>query len=228
MTATGTITERVNELHAGMAGHVPDEVLAINARDRANLAASGTPESIATVGSVLADADLIDVNGASTTLYAATGQAPAVVVFYRGAWCPYCNVALRTYQEHLLPELTRRGFAMIAVSPQTPDGSLSMQEKNELTFTVVSDPRNTLARELGILTVPSDEVRAVQLKLGLDITKANADGTATLPMPTTLILDATHIVRWIDVHPDYSTRSEPAQILAAIEDAGLEAVSPQS
>jgi peroxiredoxin len=228
MTATGTIAERVNELHAGMAGHVPDEVLAINARDRASLAASGTPESVATVGSVLADADLIDVNGASTTLYAAIGEAPAVVVFYRGAWCPYCNVALRAYQEHLLPELTRRGFAMIAVSPQTPDGSLSMQEKNELTFTVVSDPSNTLARELGILTVPSDEVRAVQLKLGLDITKACADGTATLPIPTTLILDATHVVRWIDVHPDYSTRSEPAQILAAIEDAGLEAVSPQS
>jgi peroxiredoxin len=117
---------------------------------------------------------------------------------------------------------------MIAVSPQTPDGSLSMQEKNELTFTVVSDPGNTLARELGILTAPSDKVKAVQLKLGLDITKANADGTAALPMPATLILDATHVVRWIDVHPDYSTRSEPAQILAAIQDAGLEAGSPQS
>jgi len=221
MTATGTIAERVNELHAGMAGHLPDEVLEINARDRAGLAASGTPESAATAGSVLADADLLDVNGASTTLYATTGEMPAVVVFYRGAWCPYCNLALRTYQEQLLPELTRRGFAMIAVSPQTQDGSLSMQEKNELTFTVVSDPSNTLARELGILTAPSAEVRAVQLKLGLDITKANADGTATLAIPATLILDAAHVVRWIDVHPDYSTRSEPAQILAAIEDTGL-------
>ncbi len=221
MTATGTIAERVNELHAGMAGHLPDEVLEINARDRAGLAASGTPESAATAGSVLADADLLDVNGASTTLYATTGEMPAVVVFYRGAWCPYCNLALRTYQEQLLPELTRRGFAMIAVSPQTPDGSLSMQEKNELTFTVVSDPSNTLARELGILTAPSAEVRAVQLKLGLDISKANADGTATLAIPATLILDAAHVVRWIDVHPDYSTRSEPAQILAAIEDTGL-------
>ena len=228
MADAGTIADRVNELHADMAGHVPDEVLAINARDRAELATSGTPDSAAIAGSVLADADLLDVNGASTTLYAATGEAPAVVVFYRGAWCPYCNVALRTYQEQLLPELTRRGFAMIAVSPQTPDGSLSMQEKNELTFTVVSDPGNTLARELGILTAPSDKVKAVQLKLGLDITKANADGTAALPMPATLILDATHVVRWIDVHPDYSTRSEPAQILAAIQDAGLEAVSPQS
>ena len=157
MADAGTIADRVNELHAGMAGHVPDEVLAINARDRAELAASGTPDSAAIAGSVLADADLLDVNGASTTLYAATGEAPAVVVFYRGAWCPYCNVALRTYQEQLLPELTRRGFAMIAVSPQTPDGSLSMQEKNELTFTVVSDPGNTLAPELGILTAPSEQ-----------------------------------------------------------------------
>src|SRR5260370_27914910 len=228
MTATGAIADRVTELHAGMAGHVPDEMLDINARDRAGLAASGTPDSVATAGSGLRHADLVDVNGAATTLYAATGETAAVGVFYRGAWCPYCNLALRAYQEQLLPELARRGFAMIAVSPQTPDGSLSMQEKNELTFTVVSDPGNTLARRLGILTAPSDEVRGVQLELGLDITQANADGTAALPMPTTLILDATHVVRWIDVHPDYSTRSEPAQILAAIHDTGLEAVSPQS
>jgi peroxiredoxin len=109
---------------------------------------------------------------------------------------------------------------LIAVSPQVPDGSVSMQEKNDLTFTVVSDPGHQLARAAGILTAPSEEVRSAQLQLGLDLTEANADGTLTLPMPTTVIVDPDGTVRWADVHPDYTTRSEPEQILAALDTLG--------
>jgi peroxiredoxin len=145
------------------------------------------------------------------------GDQVAVLVFYRGAWCPYCNIALNTYQAELVPELARRGVSLIAVSPQAPDGSLSAQEKNELTFTVLSDPGNQVAKVVGILTAPSTEARAAQLHLGLDLTMVNADGTTGLPMPTTVMLDAEHMVCWVDVHPDYSTRSEPAQVLAVVD-----------
>jgi peroxiredoxin len=67
-----------------------------------------------------------------------------VLVFYRGAWCPYCNITLATYQQHLLPRRTGRGIGLVAISPQAPDGSLSMQEKHDLSFTVVSDPGNAM------------------------------------------------------------------------------------
>jgi peroxiredoxin len=144
----------------------------------------------------------------------------SVLVFYRGAWCPCCNIALRAYQAELAPELSRRGVGLIAVSPQVPDGSLSMQEKNELTFAVVYDPGNQLAEAAGILTAPSEEVPTAQLQLGLDLTEVNADGTVTIPMPATVILDADGTVLWVDVHPDYTTRSEPEQILAALDTIG--------
>ncbi|MGH2796328.1 MAG: peroxiredoxin-like family protein [Thermoleophilaceae bacterium] len=140
-------------------------------------------------------------------------------MLYRGAWCPYCNAALRTYQQELLPRLAERGAALIAVSPQKPDGSLSMQEKNALKFPVLSDPGNAIARALGVLTTPSDEALATQREHGLDLTETNADGTAELPMPTTAVLDATGRLRWLDVHPDYTTRSEPDAILDALEQA---------
>ena len=140
-----------------------------------------------------------------------------VVLFYRGAWCPYCNIALSAYQDQLLPQLTERGIRLLAISPQKPDGSLTMQQKHSLAFTVVSDPGNTIAGRLGILTQPSDEARAAQLELGLDLTTVNADGTVALPMPATVILDASHTVRWIDVHPDYSTRTEPRQVIDALD-----------
>jgi peroxiredoxin len=92
-----------------------------------------------------------------------------------------------------------------------------MQQKHNLAFTVVSDPGNTIAARLGILTQPSDEARAAQLQLGLDLTSVNADATVILPMPATVIIDASRTVRWIDVHPDYSTRTEPRQVIGALD-----------
>ena len=126
---------------------------------------------------------------------------------------------MRTYQQELLPRLAERGAVLIAISPQKPDGSLSMQEKNALEFPVLSDPGNSIARALGVLTTPSLEVLAAQREHGLDLTETNADGSAELPIPTTVVIDAAGHVRWLDVHPDYTTRSEPDAILEALEHA---------
>jgi peroxiredoxin len=160
------------------------------------------------------------VHGSGTTLYAATGAGPSVLVFYRGAWCLYGNIALSVYQEQLLPQLTERGIKLIAISPHKPDGSLAMQQKHGLTFTVVSDPGNIIASRLGIRTQPAEECRAAQLRLGLDLTSVNADSTATLPIPATVILDASHTLRWIDAHPSYSPPAEPQQIIGALDHLG--------
>jgi len=185
--------------------------------EQAFLAAAGVPAGVLPVGAILPNAALLDPHGAAIDLYDVLGERVAVVVFYRGAWCPHCNRALLRYQAELLPGLARRGVPLVAISPQAPDGSLTMAEKNALTFTVLSDPGNTLARAVGIVTRPSDAVRARQLAAGIDITATNADGTTELPMPTTVIVDPDHRIRWIDVHPNYATRSEPTEILAALE-----------
>jgi len=212
-----TIAERVSQLAEEMAAQPPNEVMGAFAQEQADLAAGGNPEGVIAVGKTLADADLLDPHGAAISFHETLGDGDTVVVFYRGAWCPYCNIALRTYQAELVPQLARRGVGLVAVSPQVPDGSLSMAEKNELTFTVVSDPGNQLAKAAGVLTGPSQAARAAQLQLGLDLTAVNPDGTVGIPMPTTLIVDTNGVVRWIDVHPDYSTRTEPDQILAALD-----------
>jgi peroxiredoxin len=219
MITPSTITGRVAELHANMAAGPSSEVMGAFSREQAALAVV-EPADIAKIGTVLADTELLDASAAATTLYAATGPATSVLVLYRGAWCPYCNIALSTYQARLLPQLTGRGIRLAAVSPQTPDGSLTMRQKHDLAYPVLSDPGNVIARRLGILTRPSGEARAAQLQLGLDLTSVNADATIGLPMPATVILDDRHTVRWIDVHPDYSTRTEPRQILDALAHLG--------
>jgi peroxiredoxin len=210
-----TIAAAVADRRKELSEAPPDKRMDTFTREQAELS-SLVPEGTMAIGEQLPDAHLLDVRGRETTLRAAIGQRPAVLVFYRGAWCPYCNIALRTYQRELVDELAERAVTLIAISPQKPDGSLTMQELNELRFTVLSDPENTLAGAAGILTAPSEEARAAQLELGLDLEAVNASGTVTLPMPTTVIVDPDLTVRWLDVHPDYSTRTEPDEILHAL------------
>lgn len=214
---TETIATRVATLQSGMAGQLPAEVGAAFAAEQAGLRAGGVPAGVTTPGTPFPDAELLDPAGQPRSVRAVAAGRPAVVVLYRGAWCPYCNLTLRSYQELLVPGLDERGVPLVAISPQRPDGSLTMRETHDLTYAVLSDPGNRIATALGVLTGPSTDVRTAQVSLGLDLTEVNADGTTALPMPTVAVLDAAGTIRWIDVHPDYSTRSEPADVLAAVD-----------
>ncbi|MGA8454889.1 MAG: peroxiredoxin-like family protein [Streptosporangiaceae bacterium] len=216
VTSDLTIAEQVAEHHGASAGRLTADVAEAFAAEQRDLAVAGLPSVAAGAGDRMPDGNLLDVAGQPTSLAEALGSRPGVIVFYRGGWCPYCDIALRTYQAQLVPALADRGIPLVAVSPQTPDGSLSTKETKELTFTVLSDPGNQIAGQLGILTAPSDGARAAQLQLGLDLTKVNADGTTALPMPTVIVVDASGVIRWIDVHRDYTSRTEPDQVLQAI------------
>lgn len=189
------------------------------AREQAALRAVLPPAG--SVGDAFPDPELIAADGTTTSITAARGGRPAVVVLYRGAWCPYCSLALRVYRDELLPSLSERGVELIAISPQTPDGSLSMQEKLDLAFPVLSDPGNRIARALGVLVQPSEDARKLQLEHGLDLTRVNADGTTGIPMPAVAIIATDGTLAWLDVHPDYTTRTEPGQVLAALDGLGL-------
>jgi peroxiredoxin len=145
-------------------------------------------------------------------------DGPAVVVFYRGGWCPYCNLALRTYEAELLPELARYGARLVAISPQNPDQSLSMSEKARLSFTVLSDRGAALAYRLGIAYTPTPELLRAQRALGLDLMKVNA--TVDLPLPAVLIIDSDRTVRFVDPCADYTQRTEVQAILGALERLG--------
>ena len=212
-----TIADQVRAMREATAGTPPDPARAAYAHDRERLAADGVPHGAIGVGDLIPDTDLLDSKGQPLTLSAALENRPGVLVFYRGAWCPYCNIALRTYQAQLLPMLRRRAVGLVAVSPQRPDASLSLAEKEALEFPVLSDPGLILARHLGIAYTPPPDVIAANLGRGLDVSATSADGTDAVPMPATVVLDADRLVRWVDVHPDYSTRSEVADILTAVD-----------
>jgi peroxiredoxin len=213
--SSSPIADKVAELRAGRPLAPAGDKFAA---EQHALAVAGPPDTVLPVGSVFPDGNLVTATGQPTTLAEVLGGAPGVVIFYRGAWCPYCNIALRTYREQLSTPLSDLGISLVAVSPQKADRSITMREKHELDFPVLSDPGNQIAGALGILTQPSDDVRALQLGNGLDLEAVNADGTTNLPMPTVALIDSHGILLWIDVHPDYTTRTEPAQVLDAVRE----------
>lgn len=213
-----TIREQSDQLLAAAAKTLPAEVNDVFDHSRTGFLAQGVPAGAVKAGDRLEAFTLDDATGSAVSLGQLVEDGPAVIVFYRGGWCPYCNVALRTYQRELLPELSAFGARLVAISPQTSDESLSTAEKAELSFTVLSDPGSQLARRLGIAFPQADDVLRAQRALGLDLTQVNAEGSVWLPRPTVLIVDPDQTVRFADVQPDYTSRTEVPAILAALRD----------
>jgi peroxiredoxin len=142
-------------------------------------------------------------------------DGPLVVTFYRGGWCPYCNLELRAYQK-LLPEITRLGAQLIAVTPETPDNALTTAEKNDLAFTVISDAHGRLADALGIRFELSAAVKAYFVRAGHDLPARNGDDRWSLPMPATYVVEKGGRIALAFVDPDYRKRLEPSDAIAAL------------
>jgi len=211
-----TIREQSAELKAAAAERLPSEVLAVFDRSIADFLDQGVPTDSIKAGDVLEPFSLADATGTPVSLHEIVESGPAVIVFYRGGWCPYCNLALRTYQQELLPQLGAFGARLVAISPQSPDESLSTAERAALDFTVLSDPASRLADRIGIAFEQADDVLDAQRKLGLDLSKVNAEGAVRLPRPTVLVIDQDRTVRFVDVQPDYTSRTEVSDIIGAL------------
>ena len=211
-----TIQEQSDQIAAASRQRLPAEVLETFARDQAGWQAKGRPVDAVGVGDVLSDFTLPDATGRNVSLSELVADGPAVLVFYRGGWCPYCNLALHQYQSELVPHLPDYTATLAAISPQKPDASLSTIEKHDLQFAVLSDAGAGVARQLGIAFEPADDVLEAQRALGLDIRDGNADGSPELPMPTVLIVDSERTVQFADVQANYTSRTEVADILAAL------------
>ena len=211
-----TIAEQAEEIRAAGASRLPAEAVAAFGADQAALAAAGIPAGSVRVGDTVAPFALPDATGQIRTLDELTADGLAVLVFYRGGWCPYCNVALRTYERELLPQLGTFRARLVAISPESPDTSLRTEEKNELSYTVLSDTGAEVASALGIAWEPSQAGLAAQRELGIDIRSTRADGGTRLPMPTVLIVDSDRVARFVDIHPDYTGRTEVGEIVAAL------------
>ncbi|WP_299320819.1 peroxiredoxin-like family protein [uncultured Maribacter sp.] len=143
-------------------------------------------------------------------------KGTVVVTFYRGDWCPYCNLQLRALQARL-SEIHALGATLVAISPQVPDGSLTKSEISEMDFIVLSDQNAKVASEYGVAwEVPDFLLDHMRVDRNLDLESINNGNGSVLPIPATFILGKDGVVKWSYVNVDYRTRSEPEEIIETL------------
>lgn len=142
----------------------------------------------------------------------------AVVSFYRGAWCAYCNFELRALQ-NINKELKELRAKLIAISPQSPDASMSTKEKNGLSFEVLSDVGNVTSKEYGLVFSLAEELRPIYLSFGIDIPASNEEDSYEIPMPAVYVINKNKEIIFSFIDEDYTKRCEPQEILSVIKKA---------
>ena len=193
----------------------PEAMSAIVDAQMAALVAGGILERSLKVGAHAPEFTLPDALGHPVSLAESLARGPVVLTFYRGEWCPYCNMQLHAYQA-ILPAITASGATMIAISPQTPDHSLSMAEKHELAFPVLSDVGNVVAQQFGLVFQYDAGTREFFANRGLDLARFNGDPSWKLPLPATYIIAQDGTIQLAFVNADFRRRLEPADLLAGL------------
>jgi len=195
------------------------EVIATYERGIDELRAAGIAGRALAAGDAMPNFELPDAHGRTVRSADLIAGGPLIVTFYRGGWCPYCNLELRAYQA-AIGRIRQAGAAVVAISPELPDRSLATAAKNELAFDVLSDPGNGVARRFGLVFRLSDELVDIYRRNGNDLERHNGDGSWELPIPGTFLVDRTGRIALADVDPDYSRRLDPAEVLGALEKLG--------
>ena len=212
--AQESLTEQFEALHAERVRTWEPEQLAKNVDRRARLVADFDPSQVVQVGDAVAPFELTDADGAPLTLDTLVAQGPAVLIFFRFAGCPACNLALPYYNRQLWPELAKAGLSLVAISPHLPEqGLAAIRDRHALRYTVASDRGNQLARRFG-LTFDRDVVPDGQPSPGW-IGELTGTGTAEFPQPAVIIIDQDRIVSFVDISPDWLLRTEAPPILDA-------------
>lgn len=195
---------------------VPPAVVETMHRATQELIASGAAARALQVGDKAPSFVLKDADGNTVSSPALLEKGPLVVSFYRGAWCPYCNMDLEALQA-ALPDFQRFGANLVAISPQTPVNSRKSVRQNRLTFPILSDPRNEVAAAFGLRFRLPDYLVALYKSLRNELPLFNGDESWTLPMPARYVIERDGTIVYAEVNPDYTRRPDPEDLIPVLE-----------
>lgn len=176
---------------------------------------SGMTATALNVGDKAPDFELNNALGNPVKLASLLENGPVIITWYRGGWCPYCNIQLRHLQK-FLPEFKEAGATLVALSPELPDKSLNTVEKNELQFEVLTDFNNEVARKFGIAFTLNDELVDIYNDFH-KLETYNGVDTNELPIPATYVIDKDFTISYAYIDTDYRNRAEPSEILASLK-----------
>ena len=212
-----SLNRQLAELHAERVATWAPAALQVNIDQRQRLVDEAQPDAYVQVGDALDPFTLLNVEGGELNLDLLLADGPAVLIFFRFAGCPACNIALPYYERQLYPRLREWGVPLVAVSPQVPQRLVEIKTRHSLKLLVASDPDNTLGRRLGILYSFDEASRNAALAKGSSIGETTGTGTWELPQPTVVVIAQDGTVAFVEVSPDWLVRTEAEPVLQVVE-----------
>lgn len=212
-----TLQDKLDTLKAKFETEMaPPEVVAVLHRVTDELIASGQADRALHAGDRAPGFALPDPDGTLVSAQDLQAKGPLVLTFYRGVWCPYCNLDLQALEE-VRPEVEARGARLVAVSQQTAANSRKAQRSNKLGFPIVGDKGGELAAKFGIRWTLPDDLQAVHKRLGADLVAFNGEESWTLPMPARYVIGQDGVIAYAEINPDYTRRPEPSDVFPVLD-----------
>jgi peroxiredoxin len=208
--------EQYQKLVEDFIAALPEEAQTIVGNSFEYIMAANFGEDALNQGEKAIDFSLPNARGEQTQLSSLLEKGPVVVSFYRGGWCPFCNLEFKSLHE-VLPQIREHGASLIGISPELPDNSLSTIEKHQLQFEVLSDVGNEIARQYGIVMDVPETMRPLYLQWGLDLPRYNGDETWELPIPATYVINSDGTIAYAYINRNFTERMEPSDIIKELQ-----------
>ncbi len=196
--------------------NAPSAVIEIMHRATAELIASGQAGRAKQAGDHAPSFTLNDPESNPVSSAALLAQGPLVLTFYRGVWCPYCNMELQAIQA-ALPEIKARGANVVAISPQTAPNSRKSVRQNSLSFPILSDAKGEVAAAFGLRFELPDYLVELYKGFKNDLPSFNDDPSWTLPMPARFVIRPDGTIAYAEINPDYTQRPDPSELLPVLD-----------
>jgi len=214
---TTSLKKQLEKTHSGFTSSAPQDVQNVINDGIKALAESDLIKNVIQKGQKAPDFTLVNSVGEKIKLYDELKKGRIILTWYRGGWCPYCNLQLQ-FMQRSLSTFKELGANLIALTPEKPDGSLSTKEKMELEFEVLSDLDSTVAKSYGLTFKLTDEVSHLYKNtFGLDLAEFNDNNSDELPIPATYIINQDATVEYAYINADYTQRAEPVDIIKELK-----------
>lgn len=185
-------------------------------RSTEELIASGQAERALKAGDRAPAFDLTDSDGKTVSSKDLLARGPLVVSFYRGVWCPYCNLELQALEE-VADDIRARGASLVAISQQTPPNSRKSQQQNKLSFPILTDQCGELAEKFGLRWTLQPYLLEFFKAFKVDLPTIHNDDKWTLPMPGRYVIGTDGVIAYAEVNPDYTRRPEPSDLFPVLD-----------
>jgi peroxiredoxin len=210
------LADEIKRAQEEMIPNIPAEALSTMMAATEKLVRSGIAEKAKKRGERVPEFTLKNLKGEEISSAALLMEGPLVINFYRGAWCPYCNLELKAL-ENVMGKIKKAGATLVAISPNLSEKSSQFVSANPFSFEIVSDEGNRVADKFGLVFTLAEELRPIYKGFGIDLTEYDGNDSYTLPIPATYVVDRDGTIVHSFVDADYTKRMEPDEVVEALE-----------